>query len=107
MLKTNNVTHSNLKYSSTDLIPLIILLMAFVFMPSDVFARDLSGGITSVGSEISRVMMILGPIMLIIAGGVFWFSKHAGMERLMSTIIGIAIFAASGTIFATLYRAFN
>jgi hypothetical protein len=68
MLKTNNVTNLDIKYSSTDLIPLIILLVACVFMPVDVFARDLSGGITSVGSEISRVMMILGPIMLIIAG---------------------------------------
>lgn len=93
--------------SKTDLIPLIILLVALVFLPTDVFARDLSGGITSVGEEIKRMGMILGPVMLIIAGVIFWFSKQAGMDRLISTIIGIAIFAASGTIFATLFRAFN
>lgn len=103
----NAYTEKNNQISNSDLIPLILVLTALVLFPFDVFARDLSGGITSVGSEVSKIMMILGPIMLIIAGGVFWFSKQAGMERLVSTIIGIAIFAASGTIFATLYRAFN
>jgi hypothetical protein len=93
--------------SKTDLIPLIILLFALIFLPSDVFARDLTGGITSIGSEVTKIMMIMGPLMLIFAGGVFWFSKQAGVDRLISTIIGIVLFAASGTIFTYIYRAFN
>lgn len=82
-----------------------ILLVALI--PSIAFSRNLSGGISSLGEELRQIMAVLGPVMLIIAGGMFWFSKQAGLERFISTIIGIALFGGASTIYSVVYRAFN
>lgn len=83
----------------------ILILLAIV--PSIAFSRNLSGGISSLGDELRQIMAVLGPVMLIIAGGMFWFSKQAGLERFISTIIGIALFGGASTIYSVVYRAFN
>lgn len=83
------------------------VLLFIVLVPSIVFARNLSGGISSLGEELRQIMAVLGPVMLIIAGGMFWFSKQAGLDRFISTIIGIALFGGASTIYSVVYRAFN
>lgn len=84
-----------------------LVLMLMIFVPSVVLARNLSGGISSLGEELRQIMAVLGPVMLIIAGGMFWFSKQAGLDRFISTIIGIALFGGASTIYSIVYRAFN
>lgn len=71
------------------------------------FARDFTGSVNSIGSDIKNIVMVLGPVMLMVAGAVFYFSRQQGMSMLVSAAIGTVIFAASSSIFMMLYRAFN
>lgn len=85
----------------------IILINIILLIPGLVLARDIAGGIDSLGEQIRQIMSILGPIMLVLAGGMFWFSRQAGLEKLISTIIGIGLFGGASTIYSLIYRAFN
>ncbi len=86
---------------------LVYLSAAVLFSFNYALARDFTGSVQSVGSDVRNIIMVLGPVMLMVAGAVFYFSRQQGMSMLVSAAVGTIVFAASSSIFMMLYRAFN
>ncbi len=84
-------------------ISVIIILLVVDFA----MAREFVGAVESVGEDIREVLMVVGALALMIAGGAFYLSRQMGMERLSAAIIGTVIFASSSTLFSLIYRSFN
>lgn len=86
----------------------LITFFVGLFFLSDVsMAKDFSASIRTLKTEVSDILMVAGPLALMVAGGAFYFSNRVGSSLLLSSGIGVIIFAASGTIFQWLYRVFN
>jgi hypothetical protein len=101
------ITHPQSATHRLQKASVMALIVATALLPLEVMARDFSGSVQSIGSDIRSVIMVLGPVMLMVAGGVFYFSRQQGVSMLLSAAIGTVIFAASSTIFMMLYHAFN
>ncbi len=86
---------------------LVYISALAIFSCQYAVARDFTGSVQSVGSDIRNIIMVLGPVMLMVAGAVFYFSRQQGMSMLVSAAVGTVVFAASSSIFLMLYRAFN
>ena len=84
-----------------------VALLFFITIAVEAFARDFRDSINTVQDNVRMVLLVLGPLSLMLAGGVFYFSRNTGLGMLQSALIGTIVFASSSTLFTFLYRAFN
>lgn len=71
------------------------------------FGRDFAASVSTLSSYMKGLIAVLGPLAVLITGAVFYFSRHIGMNFLVSAILGTIIAAASSTIFSFFYNAFQ
>ena len=83
------------------------ILLVIIAFTQPALARDLTGSVQSLGGDVKNILMVVGPVMLMVTGGFFYFSRQMGLTMLVQALFGTVIFAASGTIFMMLFRAFN
>ena len=71
------------------------------------FGRDFAASVSTLSSYMKGLIAVLGPLAVLITGVVFYFSRHIGMNFLVSAVLGTIIAAASSTIFTFFYNAFQ
>lgn len=85
---------------------LTLILLCTLGFASMCYAKDFKSSLRSLQTEVQDILQIVGVISLLVAGGMFYFSKQKGLDHLTSAIIGTVVFGSASTIFSVLMRVF-